>query len=177
MEARSKIPPVTVLAPGERPRWPELPPPSVLGLGFWEEEEKALAASLPDFVRKVYEHTVLILGEDEARALFAGTATKKRGERGPGRALAANRDPFLLREYDRYQRAFARARLPSRAASRIPRLLAQDLHQAAPGRFGASSDAIEKQIRRLAQKWRRPLNSNSTAEAQRRSLLKLFGDK
>jgi hypothetical protein len=176
MEPRSRIPPVTALAPRERLGWPELPAPNLLGLGFREEDNDALAVSLPDFLSAVYEHAVFILGEDEAKALFVRTVTKKRGERGPGRQLAANRDAILLQEYGRYRRVVVRARLSSRTAARIPRLVAEDLHRACPGRFGSTPEAIEKQIRRLLRKRQKPLNNNSTAEASRPSLLKLFGD-
>lgn len=155
-------------------RWPELPLLTIFG---GQKEEESLTAALPEFIRNVYQHAVCLLGEDEAKALFVRTVTKKRGERGPGRGLPENRDAILLQQYDRYQRVFARARLPPKTVGRIPRLVAEDLHRIRPGFFGLSPAAIEKHIRRLLRKRQKPLNSNSTTEAMCQTLLKLFGDK
>ena len=127
-------------------RWPELPWLTLLGAS---KEEKALSESLPEFVRNVYGHAVLLLGEHEAKTLFMRTVTKKRGGRGRGRNLASNRDAVLLEEYDRVRRAVEKHKHQPRILGRIPRLLASRLHAVRPGLYGVTAQAIERRLRQL----------------------------
>jgi hypothetical protein len=61
-------------------------------------ERARLEAKVEAGVIKAFTAAIHHLGEDEARALFA--KVQRRPKRGPGRALAPDRDVRLLRAYD-----------------------------------------------------------------------------
>jgi hypothetical protein len=127
--------------------WPKLPPLDQGGtiLSGVSDEADALAKSLPEFLVKVYRYAKALVGEDEANKLFLDTVPKKTvGEHGPWQNLMPNRDAFLLREYDLWSKG-----LTAREIGRLPRILGDLFHRAAPRKLGATADAITHRIREL----------------------------
>lgn len=166
LETLFKLPPPKADT-GRPQRWPELPSPDLFGAS---SEWDTLADTLPGFVRKVYREAVALLGEDEAKALFAKTVSKGRGKRGRGKNLAPNRDAFLLREYDRLCWLVRRGAGPIEE-SRLLRTLARSLHKGCPGQYGATAQAIEWRLRALLRERRKQRSAN-----QRTTLVQLFGE-
>jgi hypothetical protein len=171
MELRPDLPPLPPVVPE---RWPELPMLPVLGA---IQEKEAFAASLPEFVREVYERAVELLGDDEARALFERATKKKRGERGRARNLAPSLDLYLLVKYDRAARTIS----PSRRRYLV-RWVAGALHEVRPGLYGATTQAIETRLRRLLRDRKRRLaearsrSSRIRSQLGESSLLRLLSD-
>ena len=91
------------------------------------------------FLGALFRHLSTVLGQRKARELFAPFAPKpSRGKR-----IDPDRDAHLFLVHD-----LLCEQIPDRAA--VPRIAAIGLHAAAPGKYGNSAAAIEKQIRRLA---------------------------
>jgi hypothetical protein len=124
--------------------WPDLPPFSAILSGL-----NGLDESLPEFLSKVYRHVEALRGRDDAKKLWAEIPPKKkRGKHGKRKKnLMPDRDSFLLREYDRASR-----RLTPREVGRLPRILGQLYHKAAPGRLGPTAETITRRLRELIRK-------------------------
>jgi hypothetical protein len=114
-----------------------------------EDERAQREAAARNLIGRVFKAAVLHLGEDEARRVWQKVAQKKRGAR-PG-SRNAERDRRLLAIHDE---------VASRGGGQPPASLLRKISEVAdtevPGEYGASAQAVEKQLRRLLA--RRDLN-------------------
>ncbi len=88
----------------------------------------------------VFRNLMFNLGPVEARQIFKEISRLPPHRRRGSANIARNE--ILLSEYRRLANTTANP-------STIPRLIAEKIHREAPGQFGNSATAIEKQIRRL----------------------------
>jgi len=128
-------------------------PPALLGSSPYEQRRKQWRDQVKIFLEACYKETKSVLGEEEARQLFAETpppAPKlKRGHQAGGTRsrgrLLPNLSAVLLREYDEYL-----VRHTEDDRRKAPRETAEQLYADGKGaQYGQSALAIEKHLRRL----------------------------
>ena len=109
-----------------------------------KEERKERVVSVLMLLREVFAVAVRHMGDSDARYFWKDVAKGKPG--GPkGRRKNPDIDAILLDTYD----AAAAATVDEKARKSLPRRLATQAHEQAPGYFGASAGAIQQRIRRL----------------------------
>jgi hypothetical protein len=136
-------------------------PPDIFGLkrlsllsSETETERATRVATVERGVAAAFKAVVEHLGEDAARQLFASLL--RRPKRGPGKALAPDRDARLLIEHD------AAAQAGETVAA-----LARRLHKSGP-KLGNTPEAIATQIRRLVKKRKERDRAAAVQARQRR---------
>lgn len=129
-----------------------LPHLSLLGRACETEAERLKRRSIVEAgVVAAFKAAIDHLGEEQARLLFARVV--RRPKRGPGKALAADRDARLLREYD------------NRNGESIA-ALARRLRRISGAALGNTEGAIATQIRKLV-KERKARNRAAAIEERR----------
>jgi hypothetical protein len=126
-------------------------------------ERKDRIISVLMLLREVFAVAVRHMGDSDARHFWKDVAKGKPG-RPKGRRKNPDIDAILLDAYDA-----AAATADEKTRKTLPRRLATNADQQAPGRFGASAGAIQQRIRRLLnERQRRAKAERDLAEARLR---------
>jgi len=115
-------------------------------------------------IGRVFAFLKAHLGESEARRFFDRFSTRRSPQSKRRGSANSARDVELLIRYDNAAAGTANE-------GSVPRQLAARLHESDPGKYGASTEAIEKHIRRLLKKRDQKEQAQAEMDREMRAIL------